>query len=120
MIILNIINDVKIQVIMMQDNLMLLIIKAFSSFKFTFIFSLFYMKLYKLSIEFATKAKKKSENISNSKIDKEDGNGKSSYLHLFRSRYVKCMHHTCICCGFTYHCYFLKNMSWVSFYHSIE
>lgn len=57
MIILNIINDVKIQVIMMQDNLMLLIIKAFSSFKFTFIFSLFYMKLYKLRIEFATKKK---------------------------------------------------------------
>lgn len=119
MIILNIINDVKIQVIMMQDNLMLLIIKAFSSFKFTFIFSLFYMKLYKLRIEFATKTKK-SETISNSKIDKEDGNGNSSYLHLFRSRYVKCMHHTCICCGFTDHCYFLKNTSWVSFYHSIE
>lgn len=118
MLILNIINYVKIQVIMMQDNLMLLIIKAFSSFKFTFIISLFYMKLYKLSIEFATKTKKKSENISNSKIDKEDGNGDSSYLHLFRSRYVKCIHH--ICCGFTYHCYFLKNMSSVSFYHSIE
>lgn len=66
MIILNIINDVKIQMIMMQDNLMLLIIKAFSSFKFTFIFSLFYMKLYKLRIEFATKTKK-SENLSNSK-----------------------------------------------------
>lgn len=59
MLILNIINYVKIQVIMMQDNLMLLIIKAFSSFKFTFIISLFYMKLYKLSIEFATKTKKK-------------------------------------------------------------
>lgn len=58
MLILNIINYVKIQVIMMQDNLMLLIIKAFSSFKFTFIISLFYMKLYKLSIEFATKTKK--------------------------------------------------------------
>lgn len=117
MIILNIINDVKIQVIMMQDNLMLLIIKAFSSFKFTFIFSLFYMKLYKLSIEFATKTKK-NQKIYPIPKSKEDGNGDSSYLHLFRSRYVKCMHH--ICCGFTYHCYFLKNMSWVSFYHSIE
>lgn len=97
---------------MMQDKLMLLIIKVFSSFKFTFPCFIWNCINWVKSLQ----RKTNSENLSNFKINGEDGNGDSNYLHLFYCRYVKCH----ICCGFTCHCYFFRNMSWVSFYHSIE
>lgn len=74
--------------------------------------------MFKLSFEFATKKKKNLENLSYFKINEEIHNGDSNYLHLFRCRYVKCLHH--ICCVFKCHCYLFPNMSRVRFYLSIK